>query len=132
LSQENAEIVRRALDAYGRRDVHALRTLHHRDFELDWSASRGSLAGVYRGIEDALRFWTEYYEAFEAIVVEPDRFIETGDLVVVPNVAHLRGRDGIEVTTRSTLVYSVHDRQITRICLYQDEGEALKAVGLEE
>jgi ketosteroid isomerase-like protein len=132
MSQQNVEIVRRSLDAYGRRDIDAMRSLPHPDFELDWSASRGSLVGVYRGIEEALRFWTEYYEAFEAIVVKPDRFIETGDLVVVPNVAHLRGRDGIEVTTRSTLVYSVHDRQITRICLYQDEGDALKAVGLEE
>ena len=132
MSQENVEIVRRSLDAYGRRDVDALRMLHHPDFELDWSASRGALAGVYRGIEEALRFYTEYYEVFEATVVKPDRFVETGDLVVVPNVVYQRGRDGIEVTARSTLVYAVHNRQITRVCLYQDEAEALKAVGLEE
>jgi ketosteroid isomerase-like protein len=132
MSQQNVEIVRRSLDAYRRRDVDALRTLHHPDFELDWSASRGSLAGVYRGIEEALCFWTEYYEVFEAIVVKPDRFIETGDLVVVPNVAHLRGRDGIEVTTRSTFVCALRNRKITRTCLYQETGQALKAVGLEE
>jgi ketosteroid isomerase-like protein len=132
VSQENVEIVRRSLDAYSRRDVDALRTLNHPDLELDWSASVGSLAGVYRGFDEALRFYAEYYEAFEATVVEPDRFVETGDLVVVPNVAHQRGRDGIEVAARSTLVFAVHNRLVTRICLYQDEDEALKAVGLAE
>ena len=132
MSQENVEIVRQSLDAYSRRDIDALRTLNHPDLELDWSASVGSLAGVYRGLDQALRFYAEYYETFEATVIKPDRFIETGDLVVVPNVAHQRGRDGIEVSARSTLVFAVHNRLITRICLYQDEDEALKAVGLAE
>lgn len=131
MSKENVEIVRRSLEAYSRRDVDALRTLNHPELELDWSASRGSLAGVYRGFEEALRFYAEYYEVFEATVIKPDGFVETGDLVVVPNVAHQRGRDGIEVTARSTLVFAVHNRQITRICLYQNEDEALTAVGLE-
>ena len=126
------EIVRQSLDAYCRRDIDALRTLNHPDLELDWSASVGSLAGVYRGLDEALRFYAEYYETFEATVIKPDRFIETGDLVVVPNVAHQRGRDGIEVSARSTLVFAVHNHQITRICLYQDENEALKAVGLAD
>ena len=126
------EIVRQSLDAYSRRDIDALRTLNHPDLELDWSASVGSLAGVYRGLDGALRFYAEYYETFESTVIKPDRFIETGDLVVVPNVAHQRGRDGIEVSARSTLVFAVHNRLITRICLYQDEDEALKAVGLAE
>jgi len=132
VSQENVEIVRQSLDAYSRRDIDALRTLNHPDLELDWSASVGSLAGVYRGLDEALRFYAEYYETFEATVIKPDRFIETGDLVVVPNVAYQRSRDGIEVSARSTLVFAVHNRLITRICLYQDEDEALKAVGLEE
>jgi ketosteroid isomerase-like protein len=58
MSQQNVEVVRQALDAYARRDVEALRALHDPDLELDWSASRGWLAGVYRGIEEALRFHT--------------------------------------------------------------------------
>ena len=87
---------------------------------------------MYRGLDEALRFYAEYYETFEATIIKPDRFIETGDLVVVPNAAHQRGRDGIEVSARSTLVFAVHNRLITRICLYQGKDEALTAVGLEE
>jgi ketosteroid isomerase-like protein len=132
MSQENVEIVRQSLDAYGRRDIEALRALNHPDLELDWSASRGSLAGVYRGFEDALRFYTEYYEAFQETVIEPYRFIDAGEAVVVPNIAHQRGRDGIEVSARSALVFTVHHRKFIRLCLYQETEQALKAVGLEE
>jgi ketosteroid isomerase-like protein len=127
---QNVEIVRQSLDAYSRRDVEAMRALNDPDLELDWSASLGWLAGVYRGFDDALRFYAGYFEAFDKIVIEPDRFIEAGDSVVVPNVARQRGRDGIEVSARSTLVFTVRNRKITRIRLYQDMGQALKAVGL--
>jgi uncharacterized protein len=132
MSQENAEIVRQSLDAYSRRDVEAMRALNDPDLELDWSASVGWLAGVYRGFDEALRFYAGYFDAFDKIVIEPDRFIEAGDSVVVPNVARQWGRDGIEVSARSTLVFTVRNRKITRIRLYQDTGQALKAVGLEE
>jgi hypothetical protein len=79
-----------------------------------------------------LRFYTEYYEAFQETVIEPYRFIDAGEAVVVPNIAHQRGRDGIEVSARSTLVFTVHNRKIVRLCLYQETEQALKAVGLAE
>jgi ketosteroid isomerase-like protein len=126
------DVARRALDAYGRRDVAALRAAADPDIELDWSASRGWLAGVYRGLEETLRFYEDYFEAFQEIVIVPYRFIEAGDSVVIPNIAHQRGRDGIEVSARSTLVFSVRSQRITRICLYQETEQALKAVGLAD
>ncbi len=123
-------MVRQALDAYARRDIEALRALSDPGMELDWSHSKGWLAGVYRGIDEALRFYAGYFEAFEQIVFKPECFIHAGEAVVVPNVAHQRGRDGIEVSARSALVFTVHKRKIRRICLYQGAEEALKAVGL--
>ena len=132
MSQENVEIVRRSLDAYSRRDIDALRALNDPGLELDWSASGGSLAGVYRGFDEALRFYEGYFQAFEATVIEPDHFIETDESVVVPNVAHQRGRDGIEVSARGTFVFTLRDQKIIRIRLYQKTDEALRAVGLVE
>jgi ketosteroid isomerase-like protein len=132
MSRENVEIARQSLDAYSRRDVEALRALNHPDMELDWSASHGFQAGVYRGFDAALRFYTEYFEAFQEIAFEPFSFIDAGESIVVPNTARQRGRDGIEVSARSTLVFTVRSRRITRICLYQDTDDALKAVGLAE
>src|SRR6185437_9662367 len=130
MSRENVELIEQSLDAYGRRDVETLRAINHPDMELDWSASRGFQAGVYRGFDEALRFYREYFAVFDEIIFESLSFIEAGDSVVVPNVARQRGRDGIEVTARSALVFTVRDRRIARICLYQETAQALKAVGL--
>jgi ketosteroid isomerase-like protein len=51
---------------------------------------------------------------------------------VVPNTAHLRGRDGIEVTASSTFVYTVENGEITRLRMFQEQAEALEAAGLRE
>jgi ketosteroid isomerase-like protein len=131
MSQEGVDLARRALDAYTRRDIGALRMIADPDIELDWSASRGWLAGVYRGFDETLRFYAGYFEAFTDIVIKPDCFIEAGDSVVVPNTSYQRGRDGIEVSARSVLVLTVSDGKITHIRLYQEKEEALRAVGLE-
>ena len=125
-------MVRRSLEAFTRRDVEALRSLNDPGMELDWSESKGWLAGIYRGFDEALRFYEGYFQAFEATVIEPDHFIETDESVVVPNVAHQRGRDGIEVSARGTFVFTLRDHKIIRIRLYQETDHAVKAVGLSE
>jgi len=132
MSQENVELVRQSLDAFSQRDIDTLRALNDPELVLDWSASVGWLAGVYRGFDEALRFYEGYFEAFEKVVIEVDRFIDVGELVVVPNVSHQRGRDGIEVSARGTFVFTICNRKIARICLYQETEQALIAVGLED
>ena len=129
---ERVELVKRSLAAYNGRDFEALRRISHPDMELDWSASRGLEAGVYRGVEDVLGFYRNFLDTFEQVVIEPDRFIETGDSVVVPNTAYLRGRDGIEAVARSALVFELRGDRIARVRLYQETQEALEAVGLTE
>jgi ketosteroid isomerase-like protein len=51
---------------------------------------------------------------------------------VISNTAHMRGRDGIQVSARSTLVYTVENGQITRLRMFQGRAEALEAAGLRE
>jgi ketosteroid isomerase-like protein len=132
MSQENVDVAQRCIDAYNGRDLEALRALNDPDLEVDWSASRGVEAGVYRGIDAALRFYQGYFDAFEEIIIEPDRFMDAGESVVIPNVSRSRGREGIEVLARSAIVITVRGRKVTRLCLYQETEEALKAVGLAE
>jgi ketosteroid isomerase-like protein len=131
MSKQSVDVVRHSLDAYARRDVEALRALTHVDIELDWSRSLGWLAGAYRGFDQTIRFYEGYFDAFEEIVIQADCFIHAGEHVVVPNVAHQTGRDGIRVSARSTIVFTVRDGKLARICLYQGTDEALAAVGLD-
>jgi ketosteroid isomerase-like protein len=132
MSQENVEVVRRHIDAYNRRDLMTLLALWHPDAEIDWSQSRGPLRGVYSGYREYEAFWKEFWSMFEEIKIEPHDFTEIGSEVVVTTTAHLRGREEIEVVARNALVYRVESGQITRLRMFQEEAEALEAVGLSE
>ena len=132
MSQENVEIVRRAIDVFNERNLDAALRDVDPDVVLDWSRSRGVRAGIHRGHEAFRSFWTDFSDTFERITITPEEFIECGDHVVVPNRGLASGRDGIEVPARSAVVVTLRDGRIVRWCLYQEKAEALKAVGLEE
>jgi ketosteroid isomerase-like protein len=69
---------------------------------------------------------------FQYIRTEAYDIVEAGSDVVVSNTARMRGRDGIEVTARSTFVFTVENGQISCWRLFQERAEALEAVGLRE
>jgi len=134
MSQENVELVRRGFDAYNRRDLAGLLENWAPDAVVDWSRSRGFDAGVFRG-HDAIRaHWQRLLESFDDVrieVVDPIEEVEDG-LLVVEHLGYLRGRDGIEVQTRSALLITTRDGQTASFTLYQTKQEALEAAGLRE
>ena len=133
MSQENVEIVRRGFDAYNRGDLDGLLENWAPDAVVDWSRSRGFDAGVFRG-HDAIRaHWQRLLEAFDEVRIELVDPIEVeGDLLIVENLGYLRGRDGIEVQTRSAWLITIRDGELTSFTLYQTRQEALEAAGLRE
>jgi ketosteroid isomerase-like protein len=132
MSEENVETVRRHNEAWNQRDLKTWLAWLHPDAEIDWSRSRGPLKGVYRGHVEHEVFWGEFWSTFEDVQVEIHGFTEVGSEVVVPNTAHLRGREGIEVVARSAFVFTVENGQITRLRMFQERAEALEAAGLRE
>ena len=132
MSKENVETVRRNIEAWNRRDLTRWLALFRSDADVDWSRSRGPLKGVYRGHCELEVFWDAFWTTFEDVQVEMHSFTEEGSEVVVPNTAHLRGRQGIEVIARSTFVFTVENGQITRFRMFQKRAEALEAAGLRE
>jgi ketosteroid isomerase-like protein len=132
MSQENVEIVRRQLEAWNRRDLTTWLATFRSDAEIDWSRARAPFKGVYRGHGELEAFWDEFWSTFEEVQLETYGVTEVGSEVVVPNTAHLRGRQGIEVVARSTFVFTVEHGLITRLRLFQERAEALEAAGLSE
>jgi ketosteroid isomerase-like protein len=132
MSQENVEIVQQAIEAGNRRDLPTLRNLWHTDAVVDWSRSRGPLKGVYRGRGEIEGFQNDFWSTFEGSELEAHGFTQAGSDVVVPNTFRMRGREGMEVIARSTFVYTVENGQITRLRMFQEQAEALQAVGLPE
>src|SRR5215216_6554695 len=132
MSQENVEIVQRGIEAFNRRDLRKWLASFRSGAEIDWSRSRGPLKGFYRGHRELEVFWDAFWSTFDDVQVEYHGFTEVGSEVVVPNTAHIRGRQGIEVVARSTFVYTVENGQITRHRLFQERADALKFVRRRE
>jgi ketosteroid isomerase-like protein len=132
MSQENVEIVRAALDAANRNDWGAVFEKMTPDFELDFSRATGPVLHGVLSLDQVRRGLMEFAENWESVRVEPHEFIESDDLVVVPYSLRLRGRDGIEVVSRPTTVWTVRDGAIKRVVMYQERQEALEALGLSE
>jgi hypothetical protein len=90
MSQENVEIVRRAIEAWKRRDLPTMRASWRSDAEVDWSRSRGPLQGVYQGGR-LKTVSSEFWSTFEEVELETHGFRQVRSEVVVPNIAHMRG-----------------------------------------
>jgi ketosteroid isomerase-like protein len=132
MSEETVDLARRHVETWNGCDLKTWLALFHPDAEIDWSRSRGPHKGVYRGRGEHEAFWEAFWSTFEDIQLEVHGFTEVASEVVVPNTAHMRGRQGIEVIARSTLVFTVENGRITRERLFQEQAEALEAVGLSE
>ena len=132
MSQENVEIVRAALDALNREDIDAALKDAAPDFVFDFSRSVGLEAGVYK-LDQMRTFFGQWVgEMWESSRFEADEFIEAGEQVVMPLTGYHRGRDGIEVQARGTLVWTIDNGAITCITYYQERDAALEAAGLRE
>ena len=131
MSQENVEIVRRAIAAFNRGSLDAALQDFAPDATLDWSHSRGPNAGVYVGHDAIRRFCTDMTDPFERHAFVAGEFIPHGDHVVVPVVGRMTGRGGIEVEVKTAVVATLRGGRLVRWTMYQDKLEALKAVGLE-
>jgi ketosteroid isomerase-like protein len=133
MSQENVDLVRRATEAYARRDFDGWLEEWAPDAVVDWSNSRGFDAGVYRGHEEIRAAAKRFVSAFDEVRIELVDPVEVEEgVVVAENLAYLRGRNGIEVQARSAWVITIEDGQTTSLTLYQTKREALEAAGLRE
>ena len=132
MSQENVKIVEAAINAVNREDWDAVVQAAAPGFELDMSRSQSFRGAAVYGRDQLRGFLVEFAESWESVRVESHEFIEVGDLVVVPQTTHARGRDGIEVVSRPTLVWTIRDGAIERVAMYQERQDALEAVGLSE
>jgi ketosteroid isomerase-like protein len=133
MSQENVEIPRRWYEAANRRDVDAGNELLDPDFEF-------RMAGVlpdfpqtaYRGRDEFVAFLWEFAEPWEALTIEPDRYLDIGSQVLVLAHFHAKGRDGIEIERPFAHLWTIRDGRAVRLVSYADHRQALEAVGLSE
>jgi ketosteroid isomerase-like protein len=134
MSQENAELVRRAYDAWNDRDLDAMAAFAAADFTLDWSnALSVDVLGTYEGTPAWQELFREMWDMWDQVSMEPKELIAAGDHVVAPVRFRAIGRGGVEVEAAQTAhVWTIGEGQLLRCKLYQSKQEALEALGLSE
>jgi ketosteroid isomerase-like protein len=130
MSEENVDIFREAFEASARTGEPVLDVL---DPEVEIYDHDIPDAGVYRGHAGFLKWVEDWSEAWEEFTMEPQRWIDAGDQVVLVLQMTARGRgSGVEVKRRDALVWTIRDGKAFRVDYYNDESQALEAVGLSE
>jgi ketosteroid isomerase-like protein len=133
VSRANVEIVKRGWEHF-RATGEPLEDVLAPGFIWDMSTFR-DLMGVreyYEGAEGIRRFLQDWTEAFEEWQIEVEAFRDAGDKVVAVCRQVARSRtSGVPVDMRFAQVFTLRDGLETRMEMYADPTEALKAVGLE-
>ena len=132
MSQENVEIIRRAYEAGSRGDWDAGFRDAHPDCELTFEA--GPQAGTHRGREEIVAVLADLTAGFDAWIVEPLEFAESGDqvVVVVKNRLRPKGGTGGEFEYRNGFIWTIRDGRILSVVGYPNPEAALEAAGLSE
>jgi ketosteroid isomerase-like protein len=130
VSQENVEIVRRAMEAYMGNDEATVRELVASDVVRSTRPDQPDVRH-HHGYDGMLRASAEWLEAWDEPTFEAVRIWNSGDFVLVATRESGRGKiSGVPMEHESTFVYTLAEARIVRIQVFGSEDEALKAVGL--
>jgi ketosteroid isomerase-like protein len=133
MSQENLEIPRRLIEAYGRGDIPAFLELLHP--EVEWIPIMAALEGrVYRGREGVRRWLEELGRHWEYFQPCYEEYHDLGDRVLIFGRWRARGRaSGVELENQpATWLYEIKDGKAIWMRTFTDRAEALQAAGLSE
>jgi ketosteroid isomerase-like protein len=131
MSAENVEIVRLGYDEF-LATGELVERITAPEFVWDMSTFHGwPERRTYEGPEGTREFLTDWVGAWEDWRLEVRELIDAGDDVVA--ILHQSGRSkttGLEVDMDFAQVWTIKDGKQTRMRMYADPDEALRAVGL--
>jgi ketosteroid isomerase-like protein len=131
VSQQDVELVKRAMEAWNREDVDQLIPLSDPDVEFV-SIFAGMEGRTYRGFDGLRRYFADMADTWSEFRRDIEEMIDAGDNRVVV-FFHLRGTarvSGGPVDERVTTVFHLREGRLYRMVVYRDRHEALVAVGL--
>ena len=135
MSQENVEIVERAVAAINQRDIGGYLACCTDDVELIWITPTSEVAGAsFEGADGIRRFFADIADFNPDFNIAFERLEAVGtDRVLAFMQLTGSGRaSGISTDAETGNVYDLVDGRIKRIRVFFDREQALKAVGLSE
>jgi ketosteroid isomerase-like protein len=124
----SVEVLRRLYVAFSEGGIAAAMEYIDPEFEAVVPPELSAEPDVYRG-HDGLRRWFDGFEGMEDVRLEPESFIEQGQVVLVHAVLRARGAEsGIEVEQRIVQAWEVRDGRAVRVESFPDLESARQAV----
>jgi ketosteroid isomerase-like protein len=133
MPQENINRLRAGLEAFNRTGELGTDFLAS-DFEMHQASSIIDTAGVFHGRDALHGSLGELAESFVDLRLEAERFFEaqSGEVLVFIR-AQGRGRaSGLKMDNHIAWVWTFRGDKAVRLVVYEDQAEALEAVGLSE
>ena len=131
MSAENVEIVRRGYERFLATGG-PVEEIMDPGFVWDMSTFRDwPERKAYEGVEGTREFLTDWTGAWEDWSLEVEQLLDAGDDVVA--IVHQSGRSkatGLPVEMHFAMVWTLRDGKQTRMRMYADPDEALRASGL--
>jgi ketosteroid isomerase-like protein len=127
MSSENVDVMRRIVEATGRKDYQAVLADLDPEVEIDDTDIPEST-----GTDSFLEWLARWDQAWESWRIEDVEVRAAGDaqaIALFTMVAKGKG-SGIELTRPDALVASFRDRKAVKLGYYNDQALALEAVGL--
>jgi ketosteroid isomerase-like protein len=134
MSQENVDVVARAVEAFNERGLAAgaIREFFADDAEFHEPPEQPG-PRVARGIEEIEMLFGEFEEAWAKHQSEPEEIRAVGtDKVLLLSVERFVGRDGIELAAPLGSVFTLRDGKIVRWQAFWERQRAIEAAGLQE
>jgi ketosteroid isomerase-like protein len=130
VSQENVELVRRAIAAINARDIDAYLACCTENVELVLPM----VGAEYLGADGIRRFFADIEDIGPDFRIEVQRVQAIGDssAIALVRVGSTGRASGIVTRADSANVYDFTEGKISGIRIFLDRADALKAVGLEE
>jgi ketosteroid isomerase-like protein len=132
MSDENVEILRRALEAFDRGDEDEWLTSWHADAELYDFIELPDIPQPYRGREGVRRWAANIQSVLGDFRMEPQRFTRIGDAILVEiDVRGVGEQSGVPVGMIVHALVWLRGDKIARARAFLDRAQALEAAGLK-
>ena len=131
MSQENVEIVKRALAEFQRGNFW-VPEFFEPDVRIRWLDAVGAPSETV-GLQDMSTFMLNWLGTFDNMSMVAERVIDAGDQVV--EIAAWQGRgkaSGVDTEWRQGTVWTLRDGRVASVIGHQEPSDALEAAGLSE
>jgi ketosteroid isomerase-like protein len=130
MTEENVEIVRRAVDAFNALDVDRFLSMCEPEIEYRSAIEQKT----YRGFDEMVRYREDIDAVMEGFHFEDSRFLDAGRDRVV-HLYRLVGRgaeSGVPVSQEVGALWQLRNGKLLKGEIYLDQRQALEAAGLRE